>query len=183
MGIISTEAGGEKSPQPASDPRGQWKQELLAKKQDTGEKPGDSVAIETEARASLQKREWPAVFAEMAHKMNTKKRPLSQVSQPRERSYKKRPEGTLWRLGERPLWAQTGLSVYTDICIYTRTNTNVCVYMGFYVYASPAVAAERRQGPLRCNDHAQRPGLGFQCHSPSEEPGLPAEGLSPGLGK
>lgn len=143
MGIISTEAGGEKSPQPASDPRGQWKQELLAKKQDTGEKPGDSVAIETEASASLQKQKWPAVFAEMAHKMNTKKWPLSQVSQPRERSYKKRPEGTLWRLGERPLWAQTGLSVYTDIRIYTQISVYIhaqiqmCVYTWVSTYTLP----------------------------------------------
>ena len=78
---------------------------------------------------SLQKREWPAICAKMAHKMNTKKCPLSQDSQPRESSYKKtRPEGTLWRLDERPLWTQIGLFVYTDACIHTHTNTNVCVH-------------------------------------------------------
>ena len=65
MDIISTEAGnrpqkrvrrpgvgGEKSP---PDLRGRRKQELLAKKQDTGEKPGDRIVAETRERVSLRK--------------------------------------------------------------------------------------------------------------------------------
>ena len=95
----------------------------------TQEKNQGTLVIETEESMSLQKREWPAIFAKMAHRMNTKKCPLSRDSQPRERNYKKtRAEGTLWRLDERPLWTQIGLFVYTDICIYTHTNTNVCVH-------------------------------------------------------
>lgn len=55
----------------------------------------------------------------------------------------KKVEGTLWRLDEIPLWTQIGLFVYTDICTYTHTNTNVCVYVGFYIHISPALSAER----------------------------------------